>query len=146
MGAPDDSIREELIGAVLGELSLLRRDVGELRTALETSGKRFKDDSDLAVLRLASRWDQFLADFRDSTTEVLSKARDFGEAREQLMGEIAVRQYDQAHEQHVAMIREVLLELPLRAPSRLVTPAWVAGIAVCSAIFAMYAIALSHGL
>ena len=33
MGAPDDSIREELIGAVLGELSLLRRDVGELRTA-----------------------------------------------------------------------------------------------------------------
>jgi hypothetical protein len=94
MGAPDDSIREELIGAVLGELSLLRRDVGELRTALQQAGDQFMDSSDLAMLRLAARTDQFLADFRDSTAGVLDKARQFGEAREQLLGEIAIRQHD----------------------------------------------------
>ncbi len=74
MGASDDSIREELIGAVLGELSLLRRDVGELRAALQQAGDQFKDSSDLAMLRLAARTDQFLADFRDSTAGVPDKA------------------------------------------------------------------------
>ena len=76
MGAPDDSIRKELIRAVLGELSLLRKDVGGLRAVLEKTGQQFKDDSDLAMLRLAARSDQFLQDFRESSANVLIKAKD----------------------------------------------------------------------
>jgi hypothetical protein len=146
MGAPDDSIREELIGAVLGELSLLRRDVGELRTALQQAGDQFKDSSDLAVLRLAARTDQFLADFRDSTAGVLDKARQFGEAREQLLGEIAIRQYDAAHDRSLADIRQILHE-PLARPSltRGEIALWGIGTALLSAALAVIAVVvLAH--
>jgi hypothetical protein len=146
MGAPDDSIREELIGAVLGELSLLRRDVGELRTALQKAGDQFKDSSDLAVLRLAARTDQFLADFRDSTAGVLDKARQFGEAREQLLGEIAIRQYDAAHDRSLADIRHILHE-PLARPSltRGEIALWGIGTALLSAALAVIVVVvLAH--
>jgi hypothetical protein len=146
MGAPDDSIREELIGAVLGELSLLRRDVGELRTALQQAGDQFKDSSDLAMLRLAARTDQFLADFRDSTAGVLDKARQFGEAREQLLGEIAIRQYDDAHDRSLDAIRQVLRE-PLARPSltRGEIALWGTGTALLSAALAVIAaVVLAH--
>jgi len=138
MGAPDDSIREELIGAVLGELSLLRRDVDELRTALQQAGDQFKDSSDLAMLRLAARSDQFLADFRDSTAGVLDKARQFGEAREQLLGEIAIRQYDAAHDRSLDEIRQILRE-PLAHPSltRREMALWGIGTALLSAALAV---------
>jgi hypothetical protein len=108
--APEDSIREELIGAVLGELSLLRRDVGELQKTVEQSSATFKDNSDLAILRLAARSDQFLTDFRASSAEVLARAKDFGEAREQLLAEIALRQYDEIHDRHRKFLQDVLSE------------------------------------
>lgn len=143
MGAPDDSIREELIGAVLGELSLLRRDVGELRTALQQAGDQFKDSSDLAVLRLAARSDQFLADFRDSTAGVLDKAQQFGEAREQLLGEIAIRQYDAAHDRSLDEIRQILHE-PLARTSltRREMALWGIGTALLSAALAVIVVAV----
>src|SRR6202140_3384708 len=146
MGAPDDSIREELIGAVLGELSLLRRDVGELRTALQQAGDQFKDSSDLAMLRLAARTDQFLADFRNSTAGVLDEARQFGEGREQLLGEIAIRQYDAAHDRSLDKIRKILRE-PLARPSltRAEIALWGIGTALLSAALAVIAVVvLAH--
>ena len=146
MGAPDDSIREELIGAVLGELSLLRRDVGELRKALPQAGDQFKDSSDLAMLRLAARTDQFLVDFRDSTAGVLEKARQFGEAREQLLGEIAIRQYDDVHDRSLDEIRQILRE-PLARPSltRQEMALWGVGTALLSAALAVIAVVvLAH--
>jgi hypothetical protein len=138
MGAPDDSIREELIGAVLGELSLLRRDVTELAGLLERNGQRFVNDSDLAILKLTSRSDQFLNDFRASSADVLDKANAFGEAREQLLAEIALRQYDEVHVRHRALIREVLSELPSRARvSRVELALWGIGVALlCAALSA----------
>jgi hypothetical protein len=135
MGAPDDSIREELIGAVLGELSLLRRDVTQLAGLLEKNGQRFVNDSDLAILKLASRSDQFLNDFRASSADVLDKANAFGEAREQLLAEIALRQYDEVHVRHRALIREVLSELPSRVRvSRVELALWGICVAVLSAV------------
>jgi len=134
MGASDDSIREELIGAVLGELSLLHRDVTELAGLLEKNGRRFANDSDLAILKLASRSDQFLNDFRASSADVLDKANAFGEVREQLLAEIALRQYDEVQVRHRALIREVLSELPSRAPvSRVELALWGICVAVLSA-------------
>ncbi|MGA7812715.1 hypothetical protein [Caballeronia sp.] len=141
MGAPDDSIREELIGAVLGELSLLRRDVTELVGLLERNGQRFANDSDLAILKLASRSDQFLNDFRASSADVLDKANAFGEAREQLLAEIALRQYDEVHVRYRALIREVLGELPSRTSvSRVELALWSIGVAVLSATLSAAAV------
>lgn len=96
MGASDDSIREELIGAVLGELSLLRRDVKALSQLLDTTGKQFKDDGELTLLHFTSRYEQFLNQFAASSTDVLAEAGRFSEARDQLLGEISLRQYDEA--------------------------------------------------
>ena len=79
MGASDDSIREELIGEVLGQLSQLRRDVKELTQLLQASGKQFKDDGELTLLRFTSRSEQFLKDFSASTTDVLAEAGRFAE-------------------------------------------------------------------
>ncbi len=146
MAASDDSIiREELIGAVLGELSLLRRDVGGLCELLENAGKRFKDDSDLAMLRLASRSDKFLQDFRESSTDVLLKAKEFGEAREQLMGEIAIRQYDQAHDRHLDLIRSVIREQSSPPQfTKSAMAAWGAGFGVAAAVVGAAVLAVLH--
>jgi hypothetical protein len=146
MGASDDPIREELIGAVLGELSLLRRDVAELHTALERSGTQFKDSSELAILRLTARSGQFLTDFKASSTDVLVKAKEFGEAREQLLGEIAIRQYDEAHDRSRNELREILRE-PLSRPSltRFELALWGIGTALLSTTLAVIAVAvLAH--
>lgn len=149
MGTQGDTIREELIGAVLGELSLLRKDVGELRAALEKTGQRFKDDGDLAVLRLAARSDKFLQDFRESSADVLLKARDFGDAREQLMGEIAIRQYDQAHDRHLDLIREVMRDRqePPAAPApidKASMAAWGAGFGVAVGVVCSTVLTVLH--
>src|ERR1044072_6944470 len=97
MGAPEDSIREELIGAVLGELSLLRRDVKDLSQILEASAKQFKDDGELTLLRFTSRYERFLNQSAASSTDVLAEAGRFSEARDQLLGEIGLRQYAAAN-------------------------------------------------
>ena len=110
MGASDDSIREELIGAVLGELSLLRRDVKSLSQLLETTGKQFKDDVELTLLRFTSRYEQFLNQFAASSTDVLAEAGRFSEARDQLLGEISLRQYDEANGRSRDLLRDVLRE------------------------------------
>ncbi|MFL9996509.1 hypothetical protein PQR34_36015 [Paraburkholderia sediminicola] len=110
MGASDDSIREELIGAVLGELSLLRRDVKDLSRLLETTGKQFKDDGELTLLRFTSRYEQFLNQFAASSTDVLAEAGRFSEARDQLLGEISLRQYDEANGRSRDLLRDVLRE------------------------------------
>lgn len=108
MGASDDSIREELIGAVLGELSLLRRDVKGLSQLLVTTGKQFKDDGELTLLRFTSRYEQFLNQFAASSTDVLAEAGRFSEARDQLLGEISLRQYDEANGRSRDLLRDVL--------------------------------------
>ena len=110
MGASDDSIREELIGAVLGELSLLRRDVKGLSQLLDTTGKQFKDDGELTLLRFTSRYEQFLNQFATSSTDVLAEAGRFSEARDQLLGEISLRQYDEANGRSRDLLRDVLRE------------------------------------
>jgi hypothetical protein len=110
MGASDDSIREELIGAVLGELSLLRRDVKGLSQLLDITGKQFKDDGELTLLRFASRYEQFLNQFAASSTDVLVEAGRFSEARDQLLGEISLRQYDEANGRSRDLLRDVLRE------------------------------------
>lgn len=110
MGASDDSIREELIGAVLGELSLLRRDVKGLSQLLDTTGKQFKDDGELTLLRFTSRYEQFLDQFATSSTDVLAEAGRFSEARDQLLGEISLRQYDEANGRSRDLLRDILRE------------------------------------
>ncbi|WP_321968973.1 hypothetical protein [Paraburkholderia tropica] len=110
MGAPEDTIREELIGAVLGELSLLRTDVKALSQLLETSGKQFKDDGELTLLRFAARYEQFLKQFAESSEDVLVKAASFEEARDQLLGEISLRQFDAANGRSRDLLRDVLRE------------------------------------
>ncbi|MFM0363011.1 hypothetical protein [Paraburkholderia sediminicola] len=126
MGAPDDSIREELIGAVLGELSLLRRDVKDLSQRLETTGKQFKDDGELTLLRFTSRYERFLNEFAASSTDVLAEAGRFSEARDQLLGEISLRQYDEANGRSRDLLRDVLREQRgrSRAISRIELAAW----------------------
>ncbi|AFT90448.1 hypothetical protein [Paraburkholderia phenoliruptrix] len=106
MGAADDAIREELIGAVLGELALLRRDVKQLSQLLEASGKQFRDDGELTLLRFAARSEQFLEKFSESTADVLAKAASFDEARDQLLGEISLRHYDEANGRSRELLRE----------------------------------------
>ncbi|SIT50768.1 conserved hypothetical protein [Paraburkholderia piptadeniae] len=115
MGATDDAIREELIGAVLGELSLLRRDVQQLSQLLEASGKRFRDDGELTLLRFTARYEQFLRDFSETTVDVLAKATSFDEARDQLLGEISLRHYDEANGRSRELLRDVLREGQRRA-------------------------------
>ncbi|CAG9255032.1 hypothetical protein [Paraburkholderia caribensis] len=115
MGAAEDSIREELIGAVLGELSLLRRDVKQLSELLEASGKQFKDDGELTLLRFSARYEQFLREFSGSTADVLAKATSFDEARDQLLGEISLRHYDEANGRSRELLRDVLREERPRA-------------------------------
>ncbi|MPW20084.1 hypothetical protein GCT13_25120 [Paraburkholderia sp. CNPSo 3157] len=110
MGATDDAIREELIGAVLGELSLLRRDVKQLSQQLEASGRQFRDDGELTLLRFAARYEQFLGEFSESTADVLAKAASFDEARDQLLGEISLRHYDEANGRSRELLRDVLRE------------------------------------
>ncbi|WNC95459.1 hypothetical protein RI103_37830 (plasmid) [Paraburkholderia sp. FT54] len=110
MGASDDSIREELIGAVLGELSMLRRDVKGLSQLLDTTGKQFKDDGELTLLRFTSRYEQFLNQFAASSTDVLAEAGRFSEARDQLLGEISLRQYDEANGRSRDLLRDILRE------------------------------------
>ncbi len=143
----DDTVQEELIGAALGELSLLRREVSGLCELLEKTGKRFVDDSDLAILKLASRSDQFLHDFRESSTDVLLEAKDFREARERLMGEIAIRQYDQAHNSHLDIIRSIINERPASPQiTKSAMAAWGAGFGVAVAVVGAAVVAVFHVL
>lgn len=108
MGASEDQIREALIGEVLGELSLLRRDVKDLSLQLQATGRQFKDDGELTLLRFTSRYEQFLKDFHASSLDVLAEAARFSEARDQLLGEISLRQYDEANGRVRGLLRDVL--------------------------------------
>lgn len=147
MGAADDSIREELIGAVLGELSLMRRDVGELSKLLKDSGKQFKDDGELTLLRMTARHEQFLAQFAESSADVLEKAAIFEEARDQLLGELSLRQYDEAHGRSRELLREVLQHERRRGGfiSRTELAIWVVGAVLATAVLSVALPALVAG-
>lgn len=146
MGATDDAIREELIGAVLGELSLLRRDVKQLSGLLEASGKQFKDDGELTLLRFTARYEQFLRAFSGSTADVLAKATSFDEARDRLLGEISLRHYDEANGRSRELLRDVLREERRRAGvvSRRELAFWSVCTAMGAAFFAASAFAALH--
>ncbi|MPW21720.1 conserved hypothetical protein [Paraburkholderia piptadeniae] len=145
MGASDDSIREELIGEVLGELSRLRRDVKELTQLLQASGKQFKDDGELTLLRFTSRYERFLKDFNVSTTGVLAEAGRFAEARDQLLGELALREYDQASGRVRGQLRDVLREENYCGGiGRLELAIWVVCAALGSAALSVGAITALH--
>lgn len=145
MGASEDSIREELIGEVLGQLSNLRRDVKDLTQLLQASGKQFKDDGELALLRFTSRHEQFLKDFNASTTGVLAEAGHFAEARDQLVGELALREYDAASTRVREQLRDVLREEGYgRGPGRRELAIWVVCTALGSAVLTVGAIAALH--
>ncbi len=146
MGAADESIREELIGAVLGELSLLRRDVKDLSQQLEASGKQFKDDGELTLLRFAARYEQFLKRFSESSADVLVQATRFAEARDQLLGEISLRQYDEANGRSRELLRDVLHEERQRAGSvsRAELAVWAACTALGAAVLCVGAFAAFH--
>jgi hypothetical protein len=145
MGASEDSIREELIGEVLGQLSHLRRDVKELTGLLQASGKQFKDDGELTLLRFTSRYEQFLEDFNASTTGVLAEAGRFAEARDQLLGELALREYDAASARVRDQLRDVLREAGYRRGiGRLELATWVVSAALVSAALALGAMAALH--
>ncbi|RKE23918.1 hypothetical protein B0G76_8618 [Paraburkholderia sp. BL23I1N1] len=147
MGAPDDSIREELIGAVLGELSLLRRDVKDLSQLLEASGKQFKDDGELTLLRFTSRHEQFLKQFSESSADVLAQAASFAQARDQLLGEISLRQYDEANGRSRQLLRDVLREEGWNnrsALTRFELAVWMGGTALISAAVTLGAFVVLH--
>lgn len=108
MGAKDDAIREELIAAALGEVTNVRREVKELGELVEAYRKQFKDDGELLVLRLAARHEQFLKQFSEASLDVLEKAASFGEARDQLLAELSLRQYDEANGRSRELLRELL--------------------------------------
>jgi hypothetical protein len=149
MGTADESIREELIGAVLGELALLRRDVKDLSQLLEASGKQFKDDGELTLLRFASRYEQFLKQYSESSADVLTQANHFAQARDQLLGEISLRHYDEANGRSRELLRDVLLEERQRnaGVSRVELAIWGACVAVISSALSVgIAIALHIGL
>ncbi|AXL53947.1 hypothetical protein DSC91_007632 (plasmid) [Paraburkholderia caffeinilytica] len=141
MGASDDSIREELIGAVLGELSLLRRDVKGLSRLLDTTGKQFKDDGELTLLRFTSRYEQFLNQFATSSTDVLAEAGRFSEARDQLLGEISLRQYDEANGRSRDLLRDVLRDERVRGIGRIELAVWTACAMLGSAVLTVGALA-----
>ncbi|TDG02532.1 hypothetical protein E1N52_39400 [Paraburkholderia guartelaensis] len=145
MGASEDSIREELIGEVLGQLSHLRRDVKELSGLLQASGKQFRDDGELTLLRFTSRYGQFLNDFNAATTGVLAEAGHFAEARDQLVGELALREYDAASARVREQLRDVLSEGGYRCGiGRLELAVWVACAALGSAALSVGAVAVLH--
>ena len=145
MGASEDSIREELIGEVLGQLSQLRRDVKELTQLLQVSGKQFKDDGELTLLRFTSRYEHFLKDFNASTTGVLAEAGRFAEARDQLLGELALREYDAASARVRVQLRDVLREEGYRRGiGRLELATWVVCAALASAALSVGAMAALH--
>lgn len=145
MGAAEDAIREELIGAVLGELSLLRRDVKQLSELLEASGKQFKDDGELTLLRFSARYEQFLREFSGSTADVLAKATSFDEARDQLLGELSLRQYDEANGRSRELLRNVLREERRRAGiGRMEFAVWSVCTAVSAAMLSIGAFAALH--
>jgi len=143
MGTPEDSIREELIGEVLGQLSHLRRDVKELTALLQASGKQFRDDGELTLLRFTSRYEQFLKDFNASTTGMLAEAGHFAEARDQLVGELALREYDAASARVRGQLRDVLREAGYRRGiGRLELALWVVCAALGSAALSVGAVAV----
>ena len=146
MGAGEDSIREELIGAVLGELSLLRRDVKQLSQLLEASGKQFKDDGELTLLRFSARYEQFLREFSGSTADVLAKATSFDEARDQLLGEISLRHYDEANGRSRELLRDVLSEERHRdgGIGRTELAVWSVCTAIGTAMLSIGAVAVLH--
>ena len=146
MGAAEDAIREELIGAVLGELSLLRRDVKQLSESLEASGRQFKDDGELTLLRFSARYEQFLREFSGSTADVLAKATSFDEARDQLLGEISLRQYDEANGRSRELLRDVLREERRRADgiARTELAVWSVCTAIGAAMLSVGAFAALH--
>lgn len=77
---------------------------------------------------------------------MLDKAQQFGEAREQLLGEIAIRQYDAAHDRSLDEIRQILRE-PLARPSstRREMALWGIGTALLSAaLAAIVVVVLAH--
>ncbi|WP_321938345.1 hypothetical protein [Paraburkholderia sp. J8-2] len=108
MGAKDDAIREELIAAALGEVTNVRREVKELGELVEAYRKQFKDDGELLMLRLTARHEQFLKQFSEASLDVLEKAASFGEARDQLLAELSLRQYDEANGRSRELLRELL--------------------------------------
>lgn len=108
MGATDDAIREELIAAALGEVTNVRREVKELGDLVEAYRKQFKDDGELVLLRLTARHEQFLKQFSEASVDVLEKAASFGEARDQLLAEMSLRQYDEANGRSLELLRAVL--------------------------------------
>lgn len=136
MGASDDSIREELIAAVLGELSLLRRDVSELAKLLDASGKQFKDDGELTLLRMTSRYELFLKMFSEKSADVLEKAAGFEQARDQLLAELSLRQYDEANGRSRDLLRDVLKQERYQSGSiaRWELAIWVGGGALGTAM------------
>ena len=146
MGASDDSIREELIGAVLGELSLLRRDVKVLSQLLETTGKQFKDDGELTLLRFTSRYELFLNQFAASSSEVLAEAGRFSQARDQLLGEISLRQYDEANGWSRDLLRDALREERGhgRGTGRIELAVWTVCAMLGSAVLTVGALAALH--
>ena len=145
MGAAEDAIREELIGAVLGELSLLRRDVKQLSELLEASGKQFKDDGELTLLRFSARYEQLLREFSGSTADVLAKATSFDEARDQLLGELSLRQYDEANGRSRELLRDVLREERRRTGiGRMELAVWSVFTAISAAMLSVGAFAALH--
>ncbi|WP_233860054.1 hypothetical protein [Paraburkholderia sp. HD33-4] len=108
MGAKDDAIREELIAAALGEVTNVRREVKALGDLVEAYRKQLKDDGELVLLRLTARHEQFLKQFSKASVDVLEKAASFGEARDQLLADLSLRQYDEANGRSRNLLREVL--------------------------------------
>jgi hypothetical protein len=147
MGASEDSIREELIGEVLGQLSHLRRDVKELTQLLGASGKQFKDDGELTLLRFTSRSEQFLKDFSASTTDVLAEAGRFAEAHDQLLGELALREYDATSSRVRDQLRDALREEGCsRGIGRIELAIWLVCAALGSAALSVGAVSALHML
>ncbi|HTR09053.1 MAG TPA: hypothetical protein VMJ11_20855 [Paraburkholderia sp.] len=128
---------------MLGQLSHLRRDVKELTALLQASGKQFRDDGELTLLRFTSRYEQFLKDFNASTTGMLAEAGHFAEARDQLVGELALREYDAASARVRGQLRDVLREAGYRRGiGRLELALWVVCAALGSAALSVGAVAV----
>ncbi|WP_321899477.1 hypothetical protein [Paraburkholderia heleia] len=148
MGATDDAIREELIAAALGEVTNVRREVKELGELVEAYRKQFKDDGELVLLRLTARHEQFLKQFSEASVDVLEKAASFGEARDQLLAEMSLRQYDEANGRSLELLREVLQQECRRGRfvSRRELANWVVVVAIATAVLSVALSATLAGL
>ncbi|BCF95424.1 hypothetical protein [Paraburkholderia largidicola] len=88
---PEISVRDALVGEILGELVLVRQGIAEFQAALPGQREQIREAGELASLRFAEKGQHVAAELDERITTLNAAAQDFRAVRELLMGELGVK-------------------------------------------------------